>query len=129
MTMTLDDQIREVGQRWARAETTGDIAALAELVTEDFRLVGPYGFVLDRTQWLDRYRSGDLVTTSLSWHDVQVHRYADTVVAIGTQTQHAAYRGTPADGVFRVSHVFVRVRDRWMIAHIQLSLGSPPSTP
>ena len=46
------------GQKWAAAESTGDAGALADLVTDDFRVVGPVGFMLDRQQYLARYRAG-----------------------------------------------------------------------
>jgi ketosteroid isomerase-like protein len=128
-TTTTNDQIRDLGERWARAEVAGDVDTLAGLVTHDFRLVGPFGFVLDKGQWLDRYRSGDFVTTELSWHDVETRRHGDAVVTIGTQTQRAAYKGTPSDGDFRVTHVFVRDDDAWVIANIQLSLTTPPAAP
>ena len=48
---TTDQQIRELGDRWVRAEVSADVDALAELSTEDFTLVGPLGFILDRSQW------------------------------------------------------------------------------
>jgi ketosteroid isomerase-like protein len=83
--------------------------------------------VLDKDQWLDRYRSGDFSTTELSWHDAQIRDYGDTAVAIGTQTQKAAYKGSPSNGDFRISHVFIRRNERWTIAAMQLSLTSPPS--
>jgi hypothetical protein len=50
-------------------------------------------------------------------------------VAIGTQTQEAAYKGSPTDGDFRISHVFIRRDGQWTIAGIQLSLTSPPGPP
>ena len=50
-------------------------------------------------------------------------------VSIGTQTQEAAYKGTPSNGDFRISHVFVRPDREWLIAGIQLSLTSPPAPP
>jgi hypothetical protein len=37
--------------------------------TKNFMLVGPLGFVLDKAQWLDRYSSGDFVTSALDWRD------------------------------------------------------------
>ena len=51
--------------RWVDAELAADVDTLDALVTDDFRLVGPFGFVLDKQQWLDRYRSGDFTTTTL----------------------------------------------------------------
>ena len=106
---TTTEQIRDLGGRWVDAEVAADVETLEALATDDFRLVGPFGFILDKQQWLDRYRSGDFSTTTLAWHDVDVREYGDTAIAIGTQTQQAAYRGSPSNGDFRVTHVFVRV--------------------
>ena len=59
------------GQQWAAAEAAGDAGALADLVTDDFRLVGPVGFVLDRQQYLGRYQGG-FSPESVTWDDVTV---------------------------------------------------------
>ena len=126
---TTADQIDELGARWVAAEIAGDTETLGSIVTHDFRLVGPFGFVLDKDQWLDRYRSGDFTTTELTWHDVDINDYGDTAVTIGTQTQKAAYKGSPTNGDFRISHVFIRRDQRWTIAGMQLSLTSPPAPP
>jgi ketosteroid isomerase-like protein len=128
MTTTVD-QIHELGARWVAAELDADIATLDALVTDDFHLVGPYGFVLDKQQWLDRYRSGDLATTAMTWHDVDTREYGDAVVTIATQSQEATYRGIASNGDFRITHVFVRTDDRWSIAGMQLSPTSftPPA--
>lgn len=125
MTITTD-QIRDLGSRWIDAELRADADTLA---TDDFRLVGPFGFVLDKQQWLDRYRSGDFATTALTWHDIDVRQYGESVVTIGTQSQQAAYSGSPSNGDFRITHVFVRDSGRWMIAGMQLSPTSfvPPA--
>ena len=93
---TTDQQIRELGDRWVRAEVRADVDALAELSTEDFTLVGPLGFVLDRGQWLQRYRTGELATTDLTWDEVTVRGYGETAVAIGRHTQQATFHGHPA---------------------------------
>jgi ketosteroid isomerase-like protein len=127
---TTADEIRDVGNTWVGAELAADVATLDALATDDFHLVGPFGFVLDKQQWLDRYRSGDFATTALTWHDVEAREYGDSVVTIGTQSQEAAYKGTPSNGEFRITHVFVRDGDRWKIAGMQLSptTFAPPPT-
>ncbi len=130
MTVT-NDQVRLVGSRWVDAELAADVDTLDTLASDDFRLVGPFGFVLDKQQWLDRYRSGDFATTALTWHDVDVREYGDSVITIGTQSQEAAYKGSPTNGDFRITHVFVRESDRWVIAGMQLSptTFAPPPRP
>ena len=122
-------EILALGARWAEAEQRADTATLNELAVADFRLVGPFGFVLDKAQWLDRYQSGALVTSSLVWDEVTVRDFGDTAVAIGRQTQRASYQGQPVDGQFRVTQVFVHDGGRWALASLHLSQATPPGQP
>jgi ketosteroid isomerase-like protein len=121
------EQVRDLGRRWADAEQRGDVAALDAMATDDFVLVGPVGFVLDKQQWLGRYRSGTFVTHSLTWDEVSVRRYGDAAVAVGVHTQQAEYEGHPADGSFRATHIAVRRGNQWLLAGQHLSpIGGPP---
>jgi hypothetical protein len=61
--------LEDFGRRWGKAEIEGDVTVLDALATKNFMLVGPLGFVLDKAQWLDRYSSGDFVTSALDWRD------------------------------------------------------------
>lgn len=115
------NEIRQLGRQWAEAEQRGDVAALDAMTVGNFTLVGPLGFVLDKDQWLDRYRTGQLVTSSLVWDDVHVREYGDAAVVIGRHTQQATYRGQPSDGQFRATHVIVNGNGRWQLASMQLS--------
>ena len=128
MTST-EEQVREVGRVWADAEVRGDTETLAGLAADDFRLVGPLGFVLDKQQWLARYGGGDLVTEKLDWTGVEVRSFGDTAVAIGVHEQVAKHRGNPVDGKFRATHVLVRDGGRWRLAGIHLSPIGAPFTP
>jgi ketosteroid isomerase-like protein len=118
---TTADQVLDLGRRWAEAEAAGDAIALDAMTTPDFTLVGPLGFVLDKQQWLDRYRGGDLVTRSADWHDASVRDYGAAAVAIGIHNLRAEYQGRPTEGRFRVTQIFVRDGERWALAGVQLS--------
>jgi ketosteroid isomerase-like protein len=125
--MSTEQQVREFGRVWAAAEERGDTEVLAGLAADGFRLVGPLGFVLDRDQWLARHGDGGLVTEKLDWAGVEVRDFGGTVIAIGVQEQVATYRGNPANGRFRATHVLVRAGDRWRLASMHLSpIGGPP---
>jgi ketosteroid isomerase-like protein len=119
-------EILALGTRWAEAEQSADTATLDQMAAADFRLVGPFGFVLGKSQWLDRYQTGGLVTSSLIWDEVEVRDFGQTAIAIGRQSQQATYRGRPADGQFRVTHVFVRDGSDWALASLHLSQAAPP---
>jgi ketosteroid isomerase-like protein len=126
--MSTEDQVRQLDQRWADAEQRGDTDTLATLTTDDFTLIGPLGFVLNKQQWLDRYRTGDLVTKALDWNGAEIRDYGDCAVVVGVHIQKAAYRGNRVDGEFRSTHIAIRRDDRWLLAGIQLSpIAAPPT--
>jgi ketosteroid isomerase-like protein len=128
MTTDITTDVHELGRRWAEAEQRGDTQVLDALTTDDFTLVGPLGFVLDKGQWLDRYRSGNLVTSSLVLDEVRVRDYGRAAVAIGRHTQEAAHQGRHMDGQFRITLVAVRPDDRWLLAGLHLSpIAAPPN--
>jgi ketosteroid isomerase-like protein len=97
------------------------------MTTDDFTLVGPACFVLEREQWFAGYRSGALEIQALTWEDVRVRDHGDTAVAIGIRTQEAAYQGNPAGGRFRGTHIATRRDGRWAMASVHLSpmAGAP----
>jgi ketosteroid isomerase-like protein len=121
-------QVLELSRRWADAEARNDADALETLMTSDCMVVGPRGFVLDRQQCLDRYRSGALRTEAFSWEDVDVREYGTAAVAVGTVTQQASYQGHNASGRFRVTQIAVQQDGQWKCAGLQFS-GPIPDVP
>jgi ketosteroid isomerase-like protein len=121
-----EDQVKTLNRDWARAEREGDVATLDALSTDDFTLVGPLGFVLDKDQWLQRYRTGGLVTQELAWDEISVRDYGGTAIVVGRHTQRAEFQGNPADGSFRGTQIAVHRDGRWVLAGLHLSpIGGP----
>lgn len=121
------NELDEKAQVWVDAELAGDAAALDKLAVEDFVLVGPLGFMLDREQWLDRFRVADLIISSLTWDDSRTRVFADAAVVVGRQNQEASYRGQRNDGQFRVTQVWVSTADTWQLASLHFSpIMAPP---
>lgn len=122
--------LQEFGKRWAEAELARDLTVLDALAHRDFMLVGPLGFVIDKTQWLDRYRSGDLVTSAVDWRDTEARVFGDCAVVVGVHDQEAAYRGRPNNGQFRATHILVREEGTWRLVGMHLSpIAAPPGAP
>ena len=116
-------------EAWAAAERAGDATALEELLHPAFVGVGPFGFLLDRDQWMDRYRSGDLQHRSFTFTpDTDTRRFGDAAVVVGTQEQQGTHQGRPVDGAFRASLVLVD-GPGWQVAGVHLSLRTPPGAP
>jgi ketosteroid isomerase-like protein len=129
--MTASQQpLTDLDRRWTAAEVNGDATTLDALATDDFTLVGPAGFVLDKQQWLDRYRGGGLRTRSLRFEQGPTRVYGDAAVTIGRWVQEAEFRDRPVNGEFRVTRLAVSDGSGWRLAGLQLSpiAGSPPAT-
>jgi ketosteroid isomerase-like protein len=129
MTVNADRRVRELGQLWAEGQQRNDAAALGDVLADDFKLVGPLGFILGKEEWLDQFRSGAFTVRSVSWDEVDVRIHGSAAIAIGRQTQEAAYRGQPSDGQFRVTQVAIEVGDRWLVASAHFSAIAQPRTP
>src|SRR4051794_36476535 len=101
MTTSPDDQV----EAWRRAELDGDVHALDALLHTDFLGVGPFGFLLDRRQWMERFGAG-MQYTAFDFTADAPTRYTDgTAIVVGTQTQRGSHLGRPVDGAFRVTLV------------------------
>jgi ketosteroid isomerase-like protein len=118
--MNTDQALRQLGRQWADAELRGDADTLDAITTDDFTLVGPLGFVLDKVAWLDRYRSGSLRFDLLSWEDVDIRAYGTAAICIGRQRQKADYQGHPNEGEFRVTQIAVERDGRWLLAGMHI---------
>lgn len=119
---------QELVRSWERAEAAADAGALAGMLAEDFRGVGPFGFVLDRDQWLVRYQDG-LSVASFALSDVEIREHGPLAVALAVQTQSMTYRGRPSEGRFRASLLMHRVDPAWQVLGVQLSGPMPDGAP
>jgi ketosteroid isomerase-like protein len=121
-------EISKLLDRFAEAQRLPDLDALSELLTEDFRLVGPLGFVVPKHQWLEQLESGALQIESLEWDelDIRSHAYAGFAIAIARLTQAATYADNRSDGEFRVTAVAVGHGTSWHLAGAHYSPIVPP---
>ena len=124
-------EISRLLERLADAQRLADLDALSELLTDDFKLVGPLGFVVPKQQWLAQFRGGALQIESLEWNDVDIrtHAYANSAIAIGRLTQTATYADNRADGAFRVTAIAIGNGVTWHLAGAHYSPIADPGRP
>ena len=122
MTIDTGTAIDELGRRWTEAELHGDTQALDLLLDDRFIAVGPLGFGLTKSEWLDRHGSGDLAHQAMAWEPGPSRTYGDVAVTVGTQTAQTTYRGNPVPfGRLRVTQITVRRGEGWVIAGLHMS--------
>jgi ketosteroid isomerase-like protein len=113
------DAVREVQERFDEAERKADLETLRELIAEDFVSIGPRGFLLDKSQWIDRHR--EFAYQALDTSELDVRRYGDTAVVRDVQRNRATWRNQEVRADTRVTHVWVLLADRWQLVSIQFS--------
>jgi ketosteroid isomerase-like protein len=116
---------------FADAQRRGDAGALARLVTDDFKLVGPLGFVVPKAKWLEQFDTQTLQIESLDWDelDIRTYGYREVAIAIGRLTQIASYEQRLAGGQFRVTAIALRDGPHWRLAGAHYSrIEEPGST-
>ena len=118
MTST-DTTIREIQERFDRAELHDDRDTLSELIDQEFLSIGPKGFLLDKQQWIDRHEF--FTYHELDVSEVDIRLFADTAIVRAVQRNRATSHGHDVQVSTRVSHVWVRRADAWRLAGIQFS--------
>lgn len=126
------DAIREqVNQRCAEraeAERQGNATALEAILADEFLGIGPRGFMLTKTQWLDRFRSGDLRYDQFTWDEAQTRLFGDEggesamAIVVGRETSHGTHQGREIQGQYRVTQVYMRQENQWRLVNLQLSM-------
>jgi ketosteroid isomerase-like protein len=114
---------------WAQAERTMDSPALDGLLADDFVGIGPYGFLLSREQWVQRYESGVLKQQAFALEDPTVRLHGDTAVVIGSQNQQTTYQGNDVSGRFRATLIALRSGGEWRLEGLHLSPQADAAPP
>lgn len=128
MTASISDELID---RWTAAERGGDAPALEGMLAEDFLFVGPLGFVLDRDQWLDRFRSDQLRYTRFELSETQARSYGTTTIVVGVQEQDGDYNDNSVAGRFRLTLILdtTGVAPRIAGGHLSpITPAGPPAT-
>ena len=124
-------EIHDLLDTWADADTRGDAAAMAAIVTDDFTAIGPLGFTLDREAWLTRFDNGLDYTSATFGDDPAIRVEGDTAIVTVRQNTVGTYRGNPIPEAVRATAVLSRAEGRWQLVRVHMSFvagtrGAPP---
>ncbi len=105
MTTKPDDDIAAFLTDWTTAETGRDVETLDRQLAPDFTGIGPLGFTLTKTNWLDRHATGALTYNTFRLEELHLRAYGDTAVVTAHQITEGTYQGHPLPGQLRVTEV------------------------
>lgn len=115
MQSALQEQIMQVEDRLRTAMLSSDVAALNELLAQDLIFTNYLGQLLGKDDDLAAYRSGVLKVVSLVPSEQHVRALGDVAVVSVRMQLTGTYEGSPANGDFRFTRVWVRSQETWQV--------------
>jgi ketosteroid isomerase-like protein len=104
---------------------------LVPRLAPDFTGIGPLGFTLTKTNWLDRHATGALTYDTYRLEELHPRAHGDTAVVTAHQITEGTYQGHPLPSQLRVTLALVRQTGRWRltVAHMSFIAGTPGAPP
>lgn len=114
-----DQQIQKLLDQRRDAAVKGDVSALEPTTSDDYVRIGPEGGMMNKTEYLDALKSGNLKYQSIQTKDSKIQNYGNAAVSTGTADIKGTYKGRDISGNYRVSQVFVKRNGKWQVVHLQ----------
>jgi ketosteroid isomerase-like protein len=117
---TVEQELVRLKHEMGRAYVARDVAALERLYADDYTVTDDEGNTTNKTQEIDRLRSGGSTYESTSYEDVKVRVYGDTAIVAGRGTVKGRNSKGPFHTEYHSTNVFVRQNGVWraVAAHI-----------
>jgi uncharacterized protein DUF4440 len=103
-----------------------DMGALDKLTPEDYTFIDRRGNFLDKTEALDRVKSGQAKMISMTSSDLKVRLYGNTAVVTGRTDVKATLNNRDNSGTVLFTRVYVRRGGRWESVAYQQTLAAKP---
>ncbi len=123
VTTAAETEVRKLERAWLDAYERHDVAAMTEIVANDFMITYPDGTIVDKLGTLGQI-SGPVrpgMGPRFSTEKVQARVYGDTVILSGILLTKSAQAGGPPPRRNRYTDTYVRLKGRWKVVTSHLS--------
>jgi ketosteroid isomerase-like protein len=120
-TAAIESDLKKMTTDMAASLVKDDIAAMEKVYGENYTFVGPDGSVATRAQRIDAMKSGDTKYETITYDDISVRTNPEGTgaIVISKATVKGKNMGKPVDGLYRVTHVWSKMKDGWRMVNGQ----------
>lgn len=109
----LEEAIRGVMERRARALVTRDVAELGVLLADEFSYVNSQGTLWGKAEYVTAVVGGELRWSAQTAEEVSVRGYGELAVVTCVVRDEGTWQGEPFEARFRSTQVYARREGAW----------------
>jgi hypothetical protein len=125
----VESAIRAVEERLWRAQLSGDVEVLDELIADDLLFTGLGGSLETKAADLQQHRSGALKITKLEPLELRVRIIPGGAITSVKMDAAAVIAGKATAAILRYTRVWISEGGRWQIAGGHMSMVPPTEAP
>jgi len=120
-------QVEKLEDVWRTAQLSGDVAAIDQLLSDDYVGITMSGQVVTKMQQLDRMRNRTMVLSKYELTDRKVKLIGTTAVVTSLAEIEGSNDGQPIHGTFRSTRVYTRLPSGgWKVTNFEATRVGPP---
>ena len=117
-----EQAVRDLEHRYSDAVMRQDVAAIGNLLADDFVATSSRGQIRDKAKEIEDIKpSPDFKMEGFSLDDIDVRLFKDTAIVTGRSTLRVAFKGQSNTSAFRYTRVYVKRDGRWQVVAQQLT--------
>jgi ketosteroid isomerase-like protein len=110
------EQVSRLQSELVAAYIHHDISTLERILADDYVFTNDRGEVETKEKVLANFKTGgDRTISSYVIHDPKVRVYGDAAIMTYSYTSKEQYKGREEGGTFRITRVFIRLRNGWQM--------------
>ena len=123
---SVEEELKKLETDRAAAAVKGDVATLQKQTSDDYTFINLYGQVLDKSQMVNAFKTGQTKLTSNELSDMKVRVYGNTAVITGKADVKGTLAGKDTNGEIMFTRVYVKKGGQWQSVAFQQTLVSNP---
>lgn len=110
-----ETEIRQLVDQWAEALKRDDVAALDQILADDFQYILDDGKTRTKAEEMAPNKAGDLKFELISIDELKVFDFGGTAITTGLGTFKGTFKGKPFDSRERFCDVFQKRKGKWKV--------------
>jgi ketosteroid isomerase-like protein len=123
-------QVEKLEDAWRAAQLNSDVAAMDQLLSDDYVGITMSGQVVTKMQQLDRIKNRATMLDKYELTDMKVKLMGTTAVVTSLAEVEGTNDGQPIHGTFRSTRVYTRLASGvWKVTNYEATRVGPPLRP